>query len=376
MPRPTIGDIPPMEQAQLRAELRRARYGYLLGLPILLLCAAQRPPTEIAAGLFCSRTTVYRVVQTYRAGQGDLMAEESPARGRGSHRIAGRAPTVKRSLVAIRHSVPRLCGGCRTRWSWATIPLELSARRQISVSAEPVRRWLQAVDWEWKRAKLRAKDDEPQRVEKLARMRVAVEQLRAGTALFFADEWDIHLLPKVGYQWMPKGEQGEVVTPGTKEKRYLAAALDIATGSIPHCVGSRKQPGLFLELLDTLDPTPPAPLYTHLTVVVDNAKLHKAKTVPRWLATHPRFQLLYLPTYCPDAHPIDRAFGDVPDNCTRTHTRKRMWPLVADVKQPLRGNGPWRYALSDLDYTPAVSARVAALRASFTAPAVTTLLAA
>ena len=71
----------------------------------------------------------------------------------------------------------------------------------------------------------RAKDDDPDRVEKLARIRLAFEQLRAGAALFFADELDINLLPKVGYQWMPKGEQVEVLTPGTNEKRYLAGAL-------------------------------------------------------------------------------------------------------------------------------------------------------
>jgi putative transposase len=63
-----------------------------------------------------------------------------------------------------------------------------------------------------------------------------VEQLRAGAALFFADELDIHLLPKVGYQWMPTGEQGAVLTPGTNEKRSWAGALDIITGKITHCV--------------------------------------------------------------------------------------------------------------------------------------------
>ena len=52
-----------------------------------------------------------------------------------------------------------------------------------------------------------AKDDDPHRGEKLARIRVAFEQLRAGVALFFADELDISLLPKVGYQWMPKGNK-------------------------------------------------------------------------------------------------------------------------------------------------------------------------
>jgi hypothetical protein len=98
------------------------------------------------------------------------------------------------------------------------------------VSAETVRRWLHELGWEWKRAKLVAKDDDPQRVAKLARIRYAFEELRAGMALFFADELDLSLLPKVGYQWLPKGAQVEVMTPGTKEKRYLADALNVSTG--------------------------------------------------------------------------------------------------------------------------------------------------
>ena len=114
--------------------------------------------------------------------------------------------------------------------------IELYVRRRVAVSGETVRRWLHELGWEWKRAKLAAKDDDPERVEKLARIRLAFEQLRAGAALFFADELDIHLLPKVGYQWMPKGEQVEIMTPGTNEKRYLAGALELSTGTITHCV--------------------------------------------------------------------------------------------------------------------------------------------
>jgi transposase len=377
VPKATIIEIPPAEQAQMLAEVRRTRYGHLLALHILLLCAAQRTPTEIAAVLFCSRTTVYRVVQAYRTGQWDGLAveeETDPACAR--RRVRVLSPALKRSVMAILHSVPRLCGWSRTRWSCATIAVELYTRRQIAVSAETVRRWLHELDWEWKRAKLSAKDDDPQRVEKLARIRGAFEQLRAGAALFFADELDIHLLPKVGYQWMPKGTQVEVMTPGTNEKRYLGGALELTTGTITHCVWYRKTTGLFLDLLDTLDRTHPAPLFTHLTVVADNAKIHQAEKVQKWLAAHPRFELLYLPTYCPRANPIERAFGDVHDKCTRNHTRKRMWHLVQDVKHHFQVNGPWRYTLSELYYTPEVTATVAALRAAQTAPTETSQLAA
>jgi hypothetical protein len=68
VPRTTIVEIPLVEQARMRAELRRARYGYLLALHLLLLCAAGRTPSEVATVLFCSRSSVYRVVRAYRAG--------------------------------------------------------------------------------------------------------------------------------------------------------------------------------------------------------------------------------------------------------------------------------------------------------------------
>ena len=50
-------------------ELRQARYGYLLGLHVLLLCAQGRTPAEIAASLFCSRSSVYRTVAAYQSGK-------------------------------------------------------------------------------------------------------------------------------------------------------------------------------------------------------------------------------------------------------------------------------------------------------------------
>jgi transposase len=366
VPRTTIVDIPPVEQAQMLAALRQARYGYLLALHVLLLCAAGRTPTEIAAVLFCSRSSVYRVVSAYRAGS--LGWADGAADGsRPPWRLAVLAPALKRSLLAILKAAPRACGWCRTRWSCATVALEWEVRREITVSAETVRRWLHALGWEWKRAKLVAKDDDPQRVEKLARIRYAFEQLRAGLVLFFADELDIALLPKVGYQWMPRGAQVEVPTPGTNEKRYLAGALDITTGTTQQCVWYRKTTGLFLDLLATLDREYPARAFARLSVVVANSKIHYAGEVEKWLAAHPRFQLLYLPTYCPKANPIERAFGDVHDKCTRNHTRKRMWHLVRDVAQHLALNGPWPYALSELYYTPEVTAAVEALRAAQTA---------
>jgi NAD(P)-dependent dehydrogenase (short-subunit alcohol dehydrogenase family) len=57
---------------------------------------------------------------------------------------------------------------------------------------------------------------------------------------------------------MTKGTQVEIMTPGTNAKHYLAGALDLATGTLHHCMGPRKTNGLFRNLLQTLEATYPA----------------------------------------------------------------------------------------------------------------------
>lgn len=334
------------------AELRHARYGSLLALHVLLLCAAGRTPTEIAAFLFCSRTSVYRIVNAYQTHLLDARFDQPRPQA------SWLSPSVRRSLLALLKQVPSVYGWCRTRWSCAPLATQLQLQRGVMVSSSTMRRWLHALGWVWKRAQLVARDDDPQRVEKLARIRHTLETLRKRAVVLFADELDIHLLPKVGYQWIPQGETVELVTPGQNQKHYLAGALEWATGRIVHCTSTRKTNALFRALLDRLDCLYPQTQFTKVYVVVDNYGIHKAKAVERWLAVHPRFALLFLPTYCPKANPIERAFGDVHDKCTRNHHRTRLVELVWDVEQHFWTNGPWHYHLSHLYYTPEVTAAV------------------
>ena len=332
-----------------------ARYGYLLAFHILLLCAAGRTPTEIAAFLLCSRSSVYRIVRAYRAGSLGIRIDQD-----GQLSIAGRMtvvmPWLMRSLGAVLHAAPRAYGWCRTRWSCATRAATLQATHGIEVSAETVRRWLHELGWVWKRAKLVAKDDDPHRMERLARLRFHAANLHAHAVMVCADARDIHLLPKVGAAWMPQGTQEEVMTPGKNEKHYLAGALHLATGTWLYCLGPRKNHGVFRALLATLDPRYPTPWITRISVVVDNYCMHKAKAVEQWLASHPRCALLWLPTSCPRANPFERVFGDVHDKCTRNHKRKRLRDLVQDVERHVQANGPWQYKLSQLYDAPEVTA--------------------
>ena len=125
------------------AEVRHARCGSRLALHVLLLCAAGRTPTEIATFLFCSRSSVYRIVNAYRAQRLDELFDTPPAKP------AWLSPSLRRSLVALLTKVPSVYGWCRTRWSCATLATQLTLQRGIVVSASTLRRWLNTIGWVW-----------------------------------------------------------------------------------------------------------------------------------------------------------------------------------------------------------------------------------
>lgn len=362
MPGHTILDLPQAEQEPMLAQLRAARYGHLLAIHILLLCAAGRTPTEVASALFCSRSSVYRTVRAYRRG--------ALALGLGHETTAGAPPTpvcrasLQRSVRALLKRAPQAFGWCRVRWSCACLAAELKTRRGVSLSQATLRRGLHEMGYVWKRARHIARDDDPERGEQQARMRRIIEGWRPTEALFFADELDIHLLAKLGCEWMLRGTQTKVMTPGTNRKHYLAGALNCVTGKLRPLVGERKNRRLFIDLLRLIARACPATRFTKIYVIADNYGIHQAKAVVTWLAAHPRVELVCLPGYCPRANPIERVFGDVPDKCTRHHKRRQLADLVADVKAHLRWNGPWRYKLSELYYTPEVTAALAELTAA------------
>jgi transposase len=204
MPRSTVLDLSQEEHAQLLAALRRAWHGYWLAIHILLLRAATYNPTEIAAVLFCSRSSVYPTVRAYRAG---TLGLEPDAQGRLALPVRTRVltPSLQRSLLALPKAAPQTYGWCRTPWSCGRLALTLQTKRGTALSAETLRRWLHELGWVWKRAKLGAKDDDPHRVALFARIRWVFEQLKYCEAMAFADELNSHLLPKVGCAWMPRG---------------------------------------------------------------------------------------------------------------------------------------------------------------------------
>jgi hypothetical protein len=72
------------------------------------------------------------------------------------------------------------------------------------------------------------------RERRLAELRALETGASAEEPVLSSDEVDIHLnvYPKIGRDWMLRGEQHRIVTPGKNEKLYLAGALDVHTGEL------------------------------------------------------------------------------------------------------------------------------------------------
>jgi transposase len=146
----------------------------------------------------------------------------------------------------------------------------------------------------------------------------------------YLDEVDIHLNPKIGLDWMNRGTQKEVLTPGQNVKRYLCGALDADTGQVTWVKGESKNSLLFVRMLHQLVETYQRAAKIH--VVLDNFKIHDSKfSQASVTALGGKVVLHFLPPYCPEHNRIERLWLDVHANVTRNHTCRHINELMRRV---------------------------------------------
>ncbi len=172
--------------------------------------------------------------------------------------------------------------------------------------------------------------------KRLRELRRLVDTLPADEVAVYEDEVDIHLNPKIGTDWMVKGQQKEVLTPGKNVKRYLAGAIDLQTGELIWVEGEKKYTLLFINLLWELVQHYSEARVIH--VILDNYSIHTTQQVEVSLATAEgqRIQLHFLPPYCPDHNRIERLWRDLHSNVTRNHRCATMPELMIEVRYWIR----------------------------------------
>lgn len=327
---------PRLARAERRRLLRRARQERDAGTRLRYLAVAGWAEGQafrpVAQALGVSPPTVMRAVRRYlaqgEAGLVDLRAEN------GGRKLDEDYLGVLRGVLADRandHGWPR------PTWTRELLVATLRTRTGTRVGLSTMSRALRAVGARRGRPRpvVLCPLSERQQRRRRAAIRRLAERLRPDEELLYEDEVDIHLNPKIGCDWMPRGVQREVVTPGKNRKAYLAGALNARSGRLHVVEGRRKHAGLFVDLLEELLRRYPAARRIH--VVLDNYGIHKGRQAQAWLRDRgARVRLHFLPPYSPNENPIERVWQDLHTNVTRNHTRRALAWLLRDVHRWLR----------------------------------------
>src|SRR5438876_742039 len=156
-------------------------------------------------------------------------------------------------------------------------------RASITVTAEQRNDLLDYYHCPYHHPVLRRPD--PQRDAILADLRALLRYLPDDETVVFEDEVDINLNPEIGFMWMRRGQQAEVVTPGDNAKNYLAGSLHWRTGVLLGSVTGPSRNGQLVaahleELCRRLR------RYTVIHVILDNAKIHDCAAVHAVVRRH------------------------------------------------------------------------------------------
>ena len=202
---------------------------------------------------------------------------------------------------------------------------ELAKRTGVQVHATTVRRWLKRLEYGYRRARPTLHRRDPRKAERMQAIEAALADEDRYTEVFYVDEADVDLNPRIGSGWMRRGEQTAVPTPGQNQKHYIAGALHAHTGRLVWVEHERKTSVLFVKLLEALRGQ--YRRAKRIVLILDNYKIHKSQMVERWLVKNVKFRLLFQPVYHPWVNVIERLWKAMHDTVTRNHRCRSMYEL-------------------------------------------------
>lgn len=302
-------------------------------LLIVLHAASGWKRRSIAISVGCCERTVARVCRRWvEEGEAGLIDR------REDNGLCLADEAYERTVAWILWDRTSAFGHSRPTWTLRLI-IE-TARRHTgkTVSISTMSRLLKKIGARWGRPKPMApcpwkKQAVTRRMNTILGL---IKTMKPDEAAVWEDEADIDLNPRIGSDWMLRGTQRTVMTPGKNKKRYIAGAMDARTGNMVWTWGDRKNTGLFISLLKKLLRTYAAKKTIH--VMLDNYSIHSSKRLKAWLAEHgAAFRLHFLPPYCPDENPIEvSAWRVMHVGVTYNHQCSDLDELCAKVTQHLK----------------------------------------
>jgi transposase len=120
--------------------------------------------------------------------------------------------------------------------------------------------------------------------------------------LLFEDESMIRDYLALQYNWFLKGQQRKIPTYGRHEGAKLLAAINYETGRVSHREEEHYDVAAFTRFLDDVLQEYPE---GKIVMILDNARIHHAKSLQPFLKANPRLSLIFLPKYSPELNPVE-----------------------------------------------------------------------
>lgn len=336
--------IPRQPRRQLEREMKKTKDAALrVRIHAVLLYAAGHGSVTISRQVVCAPATVWRVVERYRSGGRRALSDRR--RANGSPKVDA---DVEQAVAELVSGSPLEHGERRPTWTLELLQGVLAESMGVCLSTATIHRVLRRLGARWGMPKpiVACPWTKWQKESRLRRIRRILSGLKPDEVAYYEDEVDINLNPKIGRDWMHRGTQKEVLTPGQNQKGYLAGALEVNGTDIVVVEWPKKDADLFLRLLGELHRKHPDKRRIHL--IVDNFSIHSAERVNAQLTElGDRFQLHFLPPYCPDENKIERIWRDLHANVTRNHRCQTLDKLLHEVHHWIGSESNRRRALEN-----------------------------
>lgn len=291
---------------------------------LVLAAAAGETPATIARLLQLAPCSVGRIKRRFL--QKGLQGIKDGRTLRGPLKATREVAEVLFELV---RASPQDYGLCRPTWTRALLAEQIHTETGVRLSVSTVGRLLARIGARWNRARpvVKCPWPEDKRKERLREIGKILARLPPDQIALFQDEVDIHLNPKIGFDWMIRGQQKQVLTPGQNAKRYLAGALEPASGGLVWVSGERKDSALFICLLRRLALSYGE--FKRIHLIVDNYCTHKSKATRQALEKlRGTIQLHFLPPYCPQGNKIELVWLHFHRNVTCNHRCQSIEQLM------------------------------------------------
>jgi transposase len=323
-------------RSMLRWAKKSGDAGMLVRVQIVTSAGRGVSAATITELVGCVRSSVYRVVTRYIDGGRDGLRDERANNGR---RIAD--TNFCSAVAQFLAGSPEDHGFTRPTWTRELLIKVAEAETGVRVSLAVMGRVLRRLGARRGRPKpiVACPLSDRQRRRRLAKIRRLLETLRPDEVAVYEDEADIHLNPKIGVDWMPRGVQRQVMTPGKNAKAYIAGTLDARDGTVLWVGAGAKTSALFVAMLERLVEHYVEAKRIH--VILDNYGIHYSHETRRALARLSKIELHFLPPYCPDHNRIERLWQDLHANVTRNHRHARLEDLCGAVARYLDDVSPW-----------------------------------